>query len=141
LAPRHGFEPRFTAPKASVLPLDNQGSTPTYALYDDGTFVNQAHNDWAEWAVDGGLPLFLMFGAIAVLLLRPAFRSVWGIGLISVLAHCCVDFPLQQKAALAAWFFVFLGALAASSKFSAVYPSMRSSRQAMARGSQPAGAL
>ena len=25
MAPRHGFEPRFTAPKAAVLPLDDQG--------------------------------------------------------------------------------------------------------------------
>ena len=27
LAPRHGFEPRFTAPKAAVLPLDDRGKT------------------------------------------------------------------------------------------------------------------
>ena len=27
LAPRHGFEPRFTAPKAAVLPLDDRGIT------------------------------------------------------------------------------------------------------------------
>src|SRR5690242_10992976 len=26
LAPRHGFEPRFTAPKAAVLPLDDRGT-------------------------------------------------------------------------------------------------------------------
>ena len=26
MAPRHGFEPRFTAPKAAVLPLDDRGS-------------------------------------------------------------------------------------------------------------------
>src|SRR5580658_1020173 len=25
VAPRHGFEPRFTAPKAAVLPLDDRG--------------------------------------------------------------------------------------------------------------------
>src|SRR5438309_6320642 len=27
LAPRHGFEPRFTAPKAAVLPLDDRGES------------------------------------------------------------------------------------------------------------------
>ena len=27
VAPRHGFEPRFTAPKAAVLPLDDRGSS------------------------------------------------------------------------------------------------------------------
>jgi hypothetical protein len=26
VAPRHGFEPRFTAPKAAVLPLDDRGN-------------------------------------------------------------------------------------------------------------------
>ena len=29
LAPRHGFEPRFTAPKAAVLPLDDRGESAT----------------------------------------------------------------------------------------------------------------
>jgi hypothetical protein len=40
LAPRHGFEPRFTAPKAAVLPLDDRGmragqlcSTATGSVY------------------------------------------------------------------------------------------------------------
>ena len=93
----------------------------------------QAHNDWAEWAVDGWIPLFLMFAAIALLSLRPAFRTVWQFGLISVLAHCCVDFPLQQKPALAAWFFVFVGALAASSKSSALIPARRSSPRLVKR--------
>src|SRR5437762_11875346 len=38
VAPRHGFEPRFTAPKAAVLPLDDRGirgnacSRPVYRL-------------------------------------------------------------------------------------------------------------
>ena len=26
-----------------------------YALFDNGTIVNHAHNDWAEWAAEGGL--------------------------------------------------------------------------------------
>ena len=37
---------------------------PGYALYDDGTFVNQAHNDWAQWTVEGGLPLLLAMLAV-----------------------------------------------------------------------------
>src|SRR5580693_3971605 len=32
LAPRHGFEPRFTAPKAAVLPLDDRGLLGDYAI-------------------------------------------------------------------------------------------------------------
>ena len=29
---------------------------PGYARFDDGSFVNQAHNDWAQWAAEGGIP-------------------------------------------------------------------------------------
>jgi O-antigen ligase len=39
---------------------------PANALYDDGTFVNEAHNDWLQWAVEGGVPL------VAAMLARPA---------------------------------------------------------------------
>jgi hypothetical protein len=33
LAPRHGFEPRFTAPKAAVLPLDDRGITTAVSFF------------------------------------------------------------------------------------------------------------
>ena len=33
---------------------------PAYARFDDGTFVNQAHNDWLQWAVEGGVPMLLL---------------------------------------------------------------------------------
>lgn len=89
---------------------------PAYALYDDGSFANQAHNDWAQWAVEGGAPLFLMMLAFALLLLAPAWRSLWGLGLISVLIHCTVDYPMQQRPALAGWFFALAGALAAADR-------------------------
>jgi O-antigen ligase len=86
---------------------------PKYALYDDGTFVNQAHNDWAQWAVEGGVPLFLaMLGVVAMLAPR-AGRSLWGIGLMAVFVHAAVDYPFEQRPALAAYFFALMGALAA----------------------------
>jgi hypothetical protein len=31
-------------------------TTLPYARFDVGKTVNHAHNDWAEWAVDGGIP-------------------------------------------------------------------------------------
>ncbi|MEI9812250.1 MAG: O-antigen ligase family protein [Acidobacteriota bacterium] len=31
---------------------------PGFARYDDGSYVNQAHNDWAQWAVEGGIRSF-----------------------------------------------------------------------------------
>ncbi len=85
---------------------------PGYAIFDPGAVINQAHNDWMQWAVEGGLPFFALMLTFAALLLRPAFRSVWGLGVIAVLLHCLVDYPLQQRPALAAFFFAVAGAVA-----------------------------
>ena len=85
---------------------------PKYALYDDGTFVNQAHDDWAQWAVEGGVPLFLAMLAVAAMLAPAALRSLWGIGLMAVFVHAAVDYPLEQRPALAAYFFALMGVLA-----------------------------
>src|SRR5215831_1408006 len=59
MAPRHGFEPRFTAPKAAVLPLDDRGmGITTNAL---SPFSLPAHrprcNDPSplQWAAEGNL--------------------------------------------------------------------------------------
>jgi len=41
-----------------------------------------------------------------------AVRSIWGLGIISVLLHSLVDFHLQ-KPAIAAWMVVLLGAVCA----------------------------
>jgi O-antigen ligase len=86
---------------------------PAYARFDDGSFVNQAHNDWAQWAVEGGLPFLGAMVAIVVLLARPAFRSLWGLGLMAVFVHAWVDYPFEQRPALAAFFFAMAGVLAA----------------------------
>jgi O-antigen ligase len=85
---------------------------PKFALYDDGTFVNQAHDDWAQWAVEGGVPLFLAMLAGAGMLVRPAARSLWGIGVMGVLVHAGVDYPFEQRPALAVCFFGLMGVLA-----------------------------
>jgi O-antigen ligase len=86
---------------------------PQYALFDDGTYVNQAHNDWVQWAAEGGVPFFAILLALAAMAAPAAWRSVWGIGLVSVWLHCLVEYPLQQRPAIGAWFFVLLGLLAA----------------------------
>jgi hypothetical protein len=89
-----------------------QTAYPAHASVDFGSVVNHAHNDWAEWAADGGIPFSLLLVSIAVWTFPKAIRSLWGIGLISVLVHSLVDFPLQ-KPVLELWFFVLLGVLAA----------------------------
>lgn len=87
---------------------------PAYALFDDGLFANQAHNDWAQWAVEGGLPLAAVMAVFALLLGRMAWNSLWGFGLVALLLHSIVDYPMQQRPALAGWFFAMAGALAAA---------------------------
>lgn len=94
---------------------------PAHAMYDDGQAVRHSHSDWAEWAAEGGAPLALIFLGMALVLFRPAVRSIWGVGLLAFLAHCAVDYPIQQKPVLAGWFFVFVGALAAANTVRKAY--------------------
>jgi len=85
---------------------------PAYASVDFGAVVNHAHNDWAEWAADGGIPFSLLLLSIAIWSVPAALRTVWGIGIVAVFIHGFVDFPLQ-KPVLELWLFTLLGALAA----------------------------
>ncbi len=89
---------------------------PRYAAFDAGVFVNQAHNDWAQWAAEGGIPFVLLLAAFAVLLCKPAFRSIYGLGTLAFLLHAVVDYPMQQRPGLAAWFFAIAGATMAGSR-------------------------
>ncbi|HYW44007.1 MAG TPA: O-antigen ligase family protein [Bryobacteraceae bacterium] len=86
---------------------------PRYAGFDAGVFVNQAHNDWAQWAAEGGLPFLFFLTAFAALLWKPAVQSIYGLGTVAFLLHAIVDYPMQQRPALAAWFFAMAGATAA----------------------------
>ncbi len=87
---------------------------PGYARFDDGTYVNQAHNDWVQWAAEGGLLFLALMLAIAGWSVGPAVRSLWGVGILSVWLHALMDYPMQQRPALAAFFFALLGTLAAT---------------------------
>ena len=86
---------------------------PGFARFDDGTYVNQAHNDWLQWLAEGGLPFLALMLGIAGWSLGPAVRSLWGVGILSVWLHALIDYPMQQRPALAAFFFAMLGTLAA----------------------------
>lgn len=69
---------------------------PAYAVFDEGYFANQAHNDWAQWAVEGGLPFLLLVFSVALWSVPGAFRSGWGIGVVVVFLQCLVDYPIQR---------------------------------------------
>ncbi len=83
---------------------------PRYAGFDAGVYLNQAHNDWVQWAAEGGLPFVLLLAVFALLLWKPAVQSIYGVGTVAFLLHAFVDYPMQQRPALAAWFFALAGA-------------------------------
>jgi O-antigen ligase len=85
---------------------------PGYATIDLGLFANRAHSDWLEWTAEGGLPLGIMMFTLFLRCLRPAFRSVWGLGVVAVFLHAAVDYPFSRPA-LGSWPILILAMLAA----------------------------
>lgn len=77
---------------------------PRFATYDSNVYVNEAHNDWAQWASEGGLPFFLLMAALVISLVKPSLNSVWGLGVLSVMVHSYVDYPLRDPALGFLWF-------------------------------------
>lgn len=77
---------------------------PQYATFDIGLFANAAHNDWAEWAAEGGIVFVGSIFVLSVLTLRPAVRSVWGLGVIAIMLHSWVDYPTQEPVLRVLWF-------------------------------------
>jgi len=83
---------------------------PRFATFDSNVYVNEAHNDWAQWTAEGGIPFTVILAALLFSLVRPALRSVWGLGVISVIGHSFVDYPLREPV-LMFLFFTLAGAL------------------------------
>lgn len=81
---------------------------PRYAVQDLPYYVNHTHNDWAEFAADGGIPfLFLVLVPFAAAI-PAAIRHPWGLGLLAVMLHACIDFPFPRPA-VSGWMFAMLG--------------------------------
>ena len=87
-----------------------ENAYPGYAIFDAGEVVDHAHNDWAEWTAEGGVPFLGCLLAVAIWSVLQVQRHPWGLGAVFVLLHSLVDFPMQRPA-LALWFFVLLGAM------------------------------
>lgn len=83
-----------------------------FARYDDGTYVNRAHNDWLEWTADGGVFFSAVMLVILVWSIRPAIRSGWGIGVLALCLHATVDYPFARFG-VCGWYFALIGMLAA----------------------------
>jgi hypothetical protein len=88
---------------------------PAFATFDPGVIVNQAHSDWLQWTAEGGLPVgFAMLG-LALWGLRPAIRSIWGIGVLAVLIHALFDYPFSRPA-VGAWPILILSMVAVNQR-------------------------
>jgi O-antigen ligase len=83
---------------------------PEFARFDPGAVVEHAHNDWLEWATEGGWPYAAVWMLLAISTLRPALRSIWGIGVPAIFLHALVDYPFARLG-VAAWLFILIGAL------------------------------
>jgi O-antigen ligase len=81
-----------------------------YAIKDFQFYANHTHNDWAEFAADGGIPFLLLVLIPFAAVIPTAVRNPWGLGLIAVMLHACVDFPFPRPA-VSAWMFAMLGLL------------------------------
>jgi O-antigen ligase len=83
-----------------------------YAIIDPALYlyVNHAHNDWAEFAADGGVPFLLLVLIPFAVAVPVAIRNPWGLGLVAVMLHACVDFPFFHSG-VPCWIFALLGLL------------------------------
>ncbi len=95
---------------------------PEYALFDAGRSVEHAHNDWLEWAAEGGIPWASMWLVLALWAARQAWRTGWGIGVLGCFLHAVVDYPFARLG-ISAWIFIMLGMLAASDLRELRHPS------------------
>jgi O-antigen ligase len=81
---------------------------PQYAEFDAGAVVDHAHNDWLEWASEGGAGFAAAWGALALVTLKRARRSIWVIGVPAVMIHALVDYPFARFG-VSAWTFLLIG--------------------------------
>lgn len=100
---------------------------PRFATFDSGREMNHAHNDWLEWAADGGLGLPLLLASFLGVTAWFARRHFWSWGIAFVIAHSLVDYPLQFSA-LSVWFWALTGAVFAAATNDKRDPRRRSSK-------------
>jgi len=81
-----------------------------FAIRDYGLYANHAHNDWAEFAADGGIPFLLLVAIPFFAAVPAAFRNPWGLGLVATMLNAGVDFPFPRPA-VSSWMFAMLAVL------------------------------
>lgn len=82
---------------------------PEFARFDNGLRINQAHCDWIQWLIEGGVMMLVLALSIFLTSIRLAFTHWWAFGFVFVWIHGSIDYPMQQTPALAALYFAFWG--------------------------------
>lgn len=81
-----------------------------YALRVFPFYANHAHDDWVEFVDEGGIPFLLLILIPFVAAIPSAWRHPWGLGVVAVMLHACVDFPFARPS-VSGWMFLLLGLL------------------------------
>ena len=81
---------------------------PEFSRLDLPLFVNHAHNDWAEFAADGGFLFVAAIFGLCVWSLRGVRRNAWALGVVALMIHAAVDFPFERPG-VSGWMFALLG--------------------------------
>ncbi len=85
---------------------------PAYAALDMGQTVGHAHNDWLEWAAEGGIFYASIWLVLAIFCARRTVQNLWGLGVLGCFVHAAVDFPFARFG-ISGWVFILIGLLAA----------------------------
>ena len=81
---------------------------PAFAVADFGVVANHAHSEWGQWAAEGGWGVVALMLVLFGLAVRYSVRNAWAIGLVAVLLHALIDYPLVRLG-LGCWWFTLFG--------------------------------
>lgn len=83
---------------------------PAHAGADFGALVDHAHNDWLEWAAEGGLWLPFSLALLGGLILRRSWKHPMVLAFLALFQSSLLDYPLHRPTfALFAIAFIALG--------------------------------
>jgi O-antigen ligase len=86
---------------------------PGFATFDNSLFANEAHNDWAQWTAEGGIPFGVALALVAMGAAGLGWRTLWGVGPAFVFVHSLIDYPTREPV-IGAILFVLIGAMIAT---------------------------
>jgi O-antigen ligase len=69
---------------------------PRFAKFDPGTYANHAHDEWVEWACEGGVALLLAFFVVMARSAWLAWKFPAALGICAVFVHNAVDFNMRE---------------------------------------------